>query len=92
MAIEHKWSRTKPAPLDGGTDTVLTITITGEHDIYRLAHHLLKGQVEFSDRARTILGTMKRRNRAAWDYLDRQLGGWRLRGDKEPRRQDTEVC
>jgi hypothetical protein len=80
MSVEHKYERSEDL-----NRVQLVITIEGSHDIYRFAHHMLLGQVEFSDRARKILVALKRRmGTDRWRYLDRSMGGWQLRGDREP--------
>jgi hypothetical protein len=84
VSVEHKWtvakSTTHPNELE------VTITIRGAYDIYRFAHHMLEGQVEFSRRGWKIIEQLKRRMKLGqWSYLDRTLGGWRMRGAKEPK-------
>lgn len=85
MSVDHKWKRRSSA--DGHpSELELTITIVGAHDIYRFAHHMLSGQVEFSARARKIIEALKRRmGKARWAHLDRSMGGWRLRREREPK-------
>jgi hypothetical protein len=85
MSVEHKFERRTKADEHPG-EMVLTITITGAHDIYRFAHHMLTGQVEFYSRGRKIIAALKRRMDAGqWRYLDRSMGGWRMRGEREPK-------
>lgn len=89
MSVEHKFTRRKPG--EHPSETVLTITITGSHDIYRFAHMMLRGQVEFSERGRKIIAALKRRMcPGQWVYLDRSMGGWRMRGEREPREPSQE--
>lgn len=83
MSVEHKLIRGG----DLNADT-LVITVTGAHDIYRFAHHMLMGQVEFAERARKILLALKRRMGLRWAPLDKSLGGWQLRGEREPKVSD----
>ena len=84
MSVEHKWQRRKSA--DGHpSDLVLTITITGAHDIYRFAHLLLRGQSEFNRIGRKSIEALRRRmGKGRWSHFDRSMGGWRMRGDREP--------
>lgn len=42
-------------------DPVLTIKVTGIHDIYRLAYNLTYDQVEFCEQGHSILRKLKRR-------------------------------
>jgi len=42
-------------------DPVLTITAAGHSDVYRLACHLERGQCEFADLGRRIIGSLRRR-------------------------------
>lgn len=85
MSVEHEWKR-RSTKDEHPSELVLTITITGAHDIYRFAHHMLTGQVEFCGRGIAILSTLKRRmGKWRWNYMDRSLGGWIMRGEKEPK-------
>lgn len=84
MSVEHEFTRRTPG--QHPSETVLTITITGSHDIYRFAHMMLLGQVEFGDRGLRIVAGLKRRmGRSRWSYLDRSMGGWRMRREREPK-------
>lgn len=54
-------------------DPVLTITVEGTHDVYRLALHLERGQVEFAKQGRNVLTKLRRhlgkaRMRSLIDY------------------------
>ena len=42
-------------------DPTMTITVVGVHDVYRLAHHLETGQVEFGRLGRLMIGALKRK-------------------------------
>lgn len=42
-------------------DPVMTLTITGVHDVFRFAHHLTRGQCEFADVGQRVLRRLKRR-------------------------------
>jgi hypothetical protein len=44
-----------------GGDPVLTITVTGTHDIFRLAHHMERGQCEFARAGQRIKEKLRRR-------------------------------
>jgi len=83
MSVQHKWKRRTSA--DGHpSDLELTIVIVGAHDIYRFAHLLLRGQVEFGELGRNIIKALGRRMRPGqWSYMDRSLGGWRQRYENE---------
>ncbi len=84
MSVEHKFQRRTPG--DHPAETVLVITITGSHDIYRFAHMMLNGQVEYGARGQKIIAALKRRMHAGrWSYLDRSMGGWRMRDEREPK-------
>ena len=83
MSVEHEFKRKSPG--EDLNEVVLTITITGAHDIYRFAHMMLYGQVEFSARARKIIAALKRRMDSRWAYLDRSMGGWQVRGERKPK-------
>jgi len=71
-------------------DQVLTITVTGAHDIFRLNWNLLHAQCEFSASARDTYRWLRRAMGAGrFDYLDKQLTGgkakpWamRVRGER----------
>jgi len=88
VSVEHRFQRRKP----GGhpSETVLVITITGSQDIYRFAHMMLLGQVEFAERGRRIIAGLRRRLGDRWKPLDRALGGWRMRGDRAPEAVTTD--
>lgn len=57
-------------------DPRVTITIEGSHDLYRLAHHLECGQVEFYAVGSAIKRRMRRRaGKAKWEGLQRYFHG-----------------
>ncbi len=57
-------------------DPVLTITVTGSHDIYRLNWNLLHAQCEFSEAARATYQWLRRVMGAGpFDGLDKALTG-----------------
>lgn len=50
-------------------DPVLIIEAKGVHDVYRLAHHMQHGQVEFAKIGYRVVAGLKRklgRDRSAW--------------------------
>lgn len=59
-------------------DPTVTITLTGYHEIYRFAHHMESGQVEFARAGNTIIRRLRRR------FTADQWNTWmlRLHGDK----------
>lgn len=70
MSTEYQRSRNEHG------DPVLTITVTGSHDIFRLNWNLLHAQCEFSDAARKTYQWLRRVMGAAnYDYLDQSLTG-----------------
>lgn len=86
MSVTHEFtaSRSTQHP----SEMELTITIVGAQDIYRFSHHMLTGQVEFGQRGLKIIEALKRRMGASrFNHLDRSMGGWRMRGVREPREQ-----
>lgn len=84
MSVEHKWTR-RASKDEDLNDLELTITIRGAHDLYRFAHHMLSGQVEFVERGSKIIEQLKRRmGKPRFNHLDRSLGGWRFRHEREP--------
>jgi hypothetical protein len=90
MSVEHAWKRRGSG--EHPSELVLTITVTGAHDIYRFAHHLLFGQVEFVELGQKIIDQLRRRmGRGRWSYIDRSMGGWRTRGAREPQPVGTEA-
>ena len=58
-------------------DPTVTITLTGYHEIYRFAHHMETGQVEFARAGNSIIRRLRRRFTA--DQWDSWM--WRLHGD-----------
>lgn len=57
-------------------DPILTITVTGSHDIYRLNWNLLHAQCEFSEGARKTYRWLRRSMGAKYfDHLDQSLTG-----------------
>lgn len=89
MSVEHKFNRHSSTD-EHPAELVLTITITGAHDIYRFSHHMLTGQVEFGARGKKIIAALKRRMATGqWQYMDRAMGGWRMRGDREPKQVES---
>ena len=59
-------------------DPTVTITLTGYHEIYRFAHHMEKGQVEFARAGNKIIHRL--RFRLTTDQWDEWM--WTLHGDK----------
>jgi hypothetical protein len=61
-------------------DPVLTITAVGTHDVYRLAHHMQQGQVEFCRIGTNAKRALKRKlGKKSYDWLLRHFhgdGGW----------------
>lgn len=82
MSAEFKHSRNKHG------DPVLTITVVGFHDIFRLQWNLLHAQVEFSAAARKSFQWMRRSLGAArYDAFDQSMtGGKTKRYAIRPRR------
>lgn len=55
-----------------------TITLTGFHEMYRFAHHLTMGQVEFGTVGHQIINRLRRKSTAdGWAYQMRILHGIR---------------
>lgn len=51
-------------------DPLVTITAEGIHDVYRLAHHLETGQVEFAAMGRKIKRGLRRKmSEESWQWL-----------------------
>lgn len=68
--IEHELTTTATG------DPVLTITVTGGSDIFRLSHHLMKGQIEFGKLAREIFVWLRRRwGVRAFRRVDQEMTG-----------------
>lgn len=68
----HTWTRTR----NEHGDPVLTITIVGWHDIFRLCWNLLHAQVEFSAESRKVFQWMRRSLGAKrYDEFDRSMTG-----------------
>lgn len=66
----HRMSR------DAHGAPVLTITVTGEHDIHRLADQMCRWQSEFARTGRLILRSQRRRmGRTGWLVLWHRLHG-----------------
>lgn len=63
-------------------EPTVTITLTGCHEIYRFAHHMEAGQVEFGKAGNKIIRRLRRRFTA--DEWDKWM--WTLHGDKGRRR------
>lgn len=60
------------------SELVLTITVQGAHDIYRLARHLESGQCEFADLGRRTLRSLRKAmgpNR--YEYMEDAMTGKR---------------
>ena len=67
------WSAPDP---DFGSDPTFTITVSGFHDAYRLAHHLCQGQSEFADIGFKMIRRLRRRmDRSRWAYQMRAMHG-----------------
>lgn len=74
MSTEYKRSRNKHG------DPVLTITVTGFHDIFRLSFAMLHAQVEFSEAARKSFQWMRRSLGASrCDAFDQSMTGGKTR-------------
>lgn len=59
-------------------EPTVTITLIGFHEIYRFAHHMEKGQVEFGLAGNKIIHRLRRRLTAGqWDEWM-----WTLHGDQ----------
>lgn len=59
-------------------EPTVTITLEGFHEMYRFAHHLTLGQVEFGAIGHKIIGRLRRRSTAeSWAYQMRILHGIR---------------
>lgn len=57
-------------------EPVVTITLVGYHEMYRFAHHMEKGQVEFGKAGNQIIRKLRRRlTSASWDDWMRTLHG-----------------
>lgn len=57
-------------------EPTVTITLTGFSDIYRFAHHMEHGQVEFGEAGRGIIRRLRRRVPPGnWNSWMRQLHG-----------------
>lgn len=70
MSADFKHSRNQHG------DPVLTITVTGWHDIFRLQWNLLHAQVEFSAAARKSFQWMRRSLGAKrYDTFDQSMTG-----------------
>ena len=84
MSAHFKHSRSR----DG--EPVLTITVTGWHDIFRLQWNLLHAQMEFSAAARKSFQWMRRSLGAAkYDAFDKSMtGGKTIAYSIRPRRRD----
>lgn len=74
MAAEFKHSRNRHG------DPVLTITVVGWHDIFRLQWNLLHAQCEFSEAARKSFQWMRRcLGPARYDAFDQSMTGGKTR-------------
>lgn len=74
MSTEFKHSRNQHG------DPVLTITVVGFHDIFRLQWNLLHAQVEFSAAARKTFQWMRRSlGPARYDAFDQSMTGGKTR-------------
>lgn len=70
-------------------DPVLTITVTGAHDIFRLNWNHLHAQCEFSDAARDTYAWLRRVMGAGrFDYLDKSLTGGKAKPYSMRRRRE----
>lgn len=57
-------------------EPVLTITVTGGSDVWRLAHHLMQGQIEFGNLARDVFVFLRRRwGIRAFRKVDQEMTG-----------------
>lgn len=75
--------RRKPLSTNEHGEPVLTIEVTGHHDIYRFAHHLLTGQSEFAAIGRKAIAAQKRGlGTAVWRRLDKFFGGDEFRKNR----------
>lgn len=54
-------SLTKRVTWNEHGDPMLTIKVVGHSDVYRLACHLERGQCEFADMGRRVIGSLRRR-------------------------------
>lgn len=62
--------------VEGVSDPVVTIEVTGWHDAYRFANHLTTGQCEFADKGHRIIRRLKARaGKDRWDWLMRYMHG-----------------
>jgi hypothetical protein len=74
MSTTYKRSRTKHG------DPVLTITVVGWHDIFRVTENLLHAQCEFADASRKTLQWMRRGLGASrYDAFDKSMTGGKTR-------------
>ena len=73
---------------DKNGDPVLTITVTGFHDIFRLSWNLLHAQVEFSAEARRTFQWIRRSLGASrYDTFDQSMTGGKTIAYSIPRRR-----
>jgi len=70
MALTKRVSKNR----DG--DVQLVIHVTGTHDVYRFASHMLTGQCEFAEAGMNALRSLRRQiPREHWSCMLRSLAG-----------------